>query len=122
MLGAALLSRTFKLLLHRQRPHFWDLFYPLPSDYSFPSGHALFSLTFALAIIILAWNSRWRWGVLLVGSSFAIAIAWTRLYLGVHYPSDIFGGWLIAIALTISMGKLFGLPNPTKRSESLTAL
>lgn len=122
MLGAALLSRTFKLLLHRQRPHFWDLFYPLPSDYSFPSGHALFSLTFALAIIILAWNSRWRWGVLLMGSSFAIAIAWTRLYLGVHYPSDIFGGWLIAIAWTVSMGKLFGLPDPMKRSESLTAL
>ena len=118
MSGAALMSRTLKVLLHRERPHFWDLFLPLPTDFSFPSGHALFSLTFVITAIVLAWESRWRWAVVLVGGSFAIAIAWTRLYLGVHYPSDILGGWSIAIAWTMSLGRLFGLPRSPGSSAS----
>ncbi len=46
----------------------------------------------------------------LVGSLFVISIAWTRLCLGVHYPSDIVGGWMIEIAwsmVVLLMGKLF---------------
>lgn len=122
MLGAALISRTLKVLFHRERPHFWDLFFPLPADFSFPSGHALFSLTFVITVIVLAWNSRWRWVVVLMGGSFAIAIAWTRLYLGVHYPSDILGGWSIAIAWTLTVGRLLGLPQDPASSASSTVL
>jgi membrane-associated phospholipid phosphatase len=100
MAGASLISYSSKLFFHRVRPHFWELFFPLPSDYSFPSGHALFSLTFVLMLVVLTWESRWRWWVVLAGGLFVIAIAWTRLYLGVHYPSDILGGWSLAIAWT----------------------
>jgi membrane-associated phospholipid phosphatase len=108
-LGAIIISYGGKIIVHRARPHLWELFYQIGSDYSFPSGHAMSSMSFALILIILTWNSSWRWLTFIFGSLFAIAIAWTRLYLGVHYPSDIIGGWLFAIAwsmVVLLMGKL----------------
>ncbi|MGL5941440.1 MAG: phosphatase PAP2 family protein [Waterburya sp.] len=108
-LGAITISYTGKIIVHRARPHLWELVYQIGSDYSFPSGHAMSSMSFALVLIILTWNSSWRWLTLIVGSLFVFSIAWTRLYLGVHYPSDILGGWMIAIAwsmVVLLMGKL----------------
>lgn len=108
-LGAITISYTGKIIVHRARPHLWELVYQIGSDYSFPSGHAMSSMSFALVLIILTWNSSWRWLTLIVGSLFAISIAWTRLYLGVHYPSDILGGWMMAIAwsmVVLLMSKL----------------
>jgi len=110
MVGALLISYYFKLFFHRPRPHFWPSLFPLPSDYAFPSGHALLSLSFSLALITLAWYTRWRWAIVVLGFTFAIAIAWTRLYLGVHYPSDILAGWLLAIAWVTGISALFNLP------------
>jgi len=109
-LGAIAISYTGKIIVHRARPHLWELVYQIGSDYSFPSGHAMSSMSFALVLIILTWNSSWRWLTVIFGSLFVIGIAWTRLYLGVHYPSDIVGGWMIAIAwsmVVLLMGKLF---------------
>ncbi|MGL4880868.1 MAG: phosphatase PAP2 family protein, partial [Waterburya sp.] len=108
-LGAITISYTGKIIVHRARPHLWELVYQIGSDYSFPSGHAMSSMSFALVLIILTWNSSWRWLTLIVGSLFVFSIAWTRLYLGVHYPSDILGGWMIAIAwsmVVLLMSKL----------------
>jgi membrane-associated phospholipid phosphatase len=109
-LGAITISYTGKIIVHRARPHLWELFYQIGSDYSFPSGHAMSSMSFALVLIILTWNSSWRWLTVIFGSLFVISIAWTRLYLGVHYPSDIVGGWMMAIAwsmVVLLIGKLF---------------
>jgi undecaprenyl-diphosphatase len=60
-------------------------------------------MTFIAALVILTWGSRWYWLILVVGSSFVVAIAWTRLYLGVHFPSDILAGWMVAIAWAIGV-------------------
>lgn len=109
-LGAIAISYTGKIIVHRARPHLWELFYQVGSDYSFPSGHAMSSMSLALVLIILTWNSPWRWLTVIFGSLFVLSIAWTRLYLGVHYPSDILGGWMIAIAwsmVVLLMGKLY---------------
>jgi membrane-associated phospholipid phosphatase len=97
-LGAIAISYTGKIIIHRARPHLWELFYQIGSDYSFPSGHAMSSMSFFLVLTILTWNTAWRWLVIFIGSLFVIGIAWTRLYLGVHYPSDIVGGWMISLA------------------------
>jgi undecaprenyl-diphosphatase len=102
-LGAISISYTGKILIHRARPHLWELFYQIGTDYSFPSGHAMSSMSFALVLIILTWKSSWRWFVVSLSSLFVISIAWTRLYLGVHYPSDIVGGWMIALAWTMAV-------------------
>ncbi len=113
LLGSIIINRTAKVLLHRVRPHLWES--PAPEfDYGFPSGHAMSSMTLVVALVILSWNRRWRLPILVVGSLFVIAIGWTRLYLGVHYPSDIFAGWLVSIAWATGVSLLFR-PHATKR-------
>jgi undecaprenyl-diphosphatase len=103
LLGSVIINRTAKVLLHRVRPHLWVS--PAPEfDYGFPSGHAMSSMTFVAALVILTWGSRWHWLVVLLGGLFVLIIGWTRLYLGVHYPSDIFAGWMASIAWAIGVG------------------
>ncbi|MGB5959018.1 MAG: phosphatase PAP2 family protein [Coleofasciculaceae cyanobacterium] len=105
LLGSIVINRTAKVLLHRVRPHLWQS--PAPEfDYGFPSGHAMSSMTLVAALVILAWGTRWFWSVVIVGTIFVIAIAWTRLYLGVHYPSDILAGWLASIAWAVGVSLL----------------
>jgi undecaprenyl-diphosphatase len=102
LVGSRLINSTAKELLHRVRPNLWDSLSP-ELDYAFPSGHAMASMTFIAALVILTWGSRWYWLILVVGSFFVVAIAWTRLYLGVHFPSDILAGWMVAIAWAIGV-------------------
>lgn len=104
--GSSIINHNAKLVMHRVRPHLWESFYPHPSDYSFPSGHAMASMTLVAALIILTWGSRWCWFALIFGSVYAVAIAWTRLYLGVHFPSDILAGWMVSVAWAIGVSLL----------------
>lgn len=101
-LGSFLLNRTLKLYFHRERPHLWEVFAP-DLSFAFPSGHAMSSASFVMVLILLAWNTRWRWLVLTLGTLFVIAIGWTRIYLGMHYPSDVLAGWLLAIAWSLAV-------------------
>lgn len=55
------------------------------------------SMSLIAALVILTWGSRWQWWVLIGGGLFVLAIGWTRIYLGVHYPSDILAGWLVSV-------------------------
>ena len=100
MVGALVLENGLKFSFQRMRPP--PFFGSAPVTYSFPSGHALFSLCFYGGLAIAASRSMqsaalktgiWMAAVLLV-----LAIGGTRIYLGVHYPSDVLGGYLVAIA------------------------
>lgn len=102
LLGSAVINRTAKVLLHRVRPHLWVS--PSPeSDYGFPSGHAMSSMSLVAALVILTWGSPTCKWVVLGGGLFVLVIGWTRLYLGVHYPSDIVAGWSASIAWAIGV-------------------
>ena len=94
--GAALLNVCAKLFFSRQRPQLWETIVTEKS-FSFPSGHSIGSMSFAAALTLLAWRTRWRWPVAIAALSFAITIGLTRLYLGVHYPSDVAAGWCAAL-------------------------
>jgi undecaprenyl-diphosphatase len=61
-------------------------------------------MSLVMAIAILIPQKHWRLIWLFTCGFWLMAIAWTRLYLGVHYPSDILGGWALAIfgAMAIS--------------------
>jgi membrane-associated phospholipid phosphatase len=119
LLGSIVINRTAKVLLHRVRPHLWES--PAPEfDYGFPSGHAMSSMTLVAALLILSWGSRWFWLVAIVGSLFVLAIGWTRLYLGVHYPSDILAGWTASIAWAMGVRLLikpYATPQETKATK-----
>ncbi|MBD3884113.1 phosphatase PAP2 family protein [Phormidium tenue FACHB-886] len=104
VLGCGLINHSAKVYWHRDRPSLWD--YPPSHGFSFPSGHAMSSMGFVAALIILLWGTRWRWLVLVLGSAFVVTIGWTRLYLGVHYPSDILAGWMAALAWAIGVSSL----------------
>jgi undecaprenyl-diphosphatase len=103
--GSVVINRSAKMLLHRTRPSLWASIAP-ESDYAFPSGHAMSSMTFVAALLVLTWGSRWFWFVLAGGSLFVVSIGWTRLYLGVHFPSDVLAGWLVSIAWTVGASLL----------------
>jgi len=103
--GSGILNLIAKFLIHRHRPILWES--PISElDFSFPSGHAMLSMTLIIALVTLVKQSHWRSLLLFCGVMLAIAIGWTRLYLGVHYPSDILGGWALAIAWAVGVSFL----------------
>lgn len=100
--GSVMINLTLKTLIHRVRPHLWESSAP-EFYYAFPSGHAMTSMTLVVILLILLKNHPWRWLFLLLGSLYILVIAWTRLYLGVHFPSDIIAGWMVALAWGIGV-------------------
>jgi len=95
MAGMAALDVALKLAFHRHRPVAY--FGPTPASYSFPSGHAMGSVCFyGVLAAILAARARgkgakwciWTSAALLIGM-----IGYSRIYLGVHYPSDVIAGY-----------------------------
>ncbi|WP_016875512.1 phosphatase PAP2 family protein [Chlorogloeopsis fritschii PCC 9212] len=111
-IGSAIINLTAKEIMHRVRPQLWNS--PAPElDYAFPSGHAMTSMTLVAVLVILTWGSVSSWIILFLGSLFVLAIAWTRLYLGVHFPSDIVAGWMVSIAWAIGVSLIIK-PNLTK--------
>lgn len=93
--GAAALNLVLKYLFERTRPDLWTRVVQEPS-FSFPSGHAMASSALVFACILIFWQTRWRWWALAAGAVYMLAIGFTRLYLGVHYPTDIISGWIVS--------------------------
>jgi membrane-associated phospholipid phosphatase len=97
VVGSLGMNYVAKWFFARERPSLWESIAPEHS-YSFPSGHAMGAATLAAVLVLLTWNSRWRWPVLLLATGFAAWVAASRVYLGVHYPSDILAGMIAAVA------------------------
>jgi membrane-associated phospholipid phosphatase len=107
MAGAAALNIILKLIFERQRPHLWDLLIH-ESTYSFPSGHAMLTTSLVLVLVIIMWHTKWRWFVITLGALYVVAVGFSRMYLGVHYPTDVFAGWCIASTWVIVVASTLG--------------
>ena len=98
MAGALALDMTLKYAYHRTRPIAY--FGAAPLSYSFPSGHALCSFCFygVMAGLLSARikSLAWRVAIWIAAAVLVIAIGLSRIYLGVHYPSDVLAGYLAA--------------------------
>lgn len=73
-----------------------------PTDYSFPSGHTAAAFTTVMALFLAGEKKLWK-----ISCVLAVLIACSRLYLYVHYPTDVLGGILVGI-LCGYLGKLCG--------------
>ncbi len=96
--GALALDLALKYAFHRPRPE--PFFGTAPHSYSFPSGHALCSFCFyAVLAGLIAARTRSlvvRVAVGVAAAALVIAIGVSRIYLGMHYPSDVIAGYLSA--------------------------
>ena len=117
--GSALLNLGVKSHFMRGRPDLWDQVVT-ETSFSFPSGHAMGSATLATAVILLTWRTRWHWPALVVLPAFALTVGVARIYLGVHYPSDILAGFAVAIAWVMGMHSVVGRA-PKPRAEPASA-
>lgn len=91
--GAALINSVLKVMFERARPDLWEHLVT-ETSYSFPSGHAMMASAIAFTIMAICWPTKYSWASVVVGSIYFVTIGVSRLYLGVHYPTDILAGWL----------------------------
>ena len=90
---------SLKAIFHRHRP--LDPLVKGVNGFSFPSGHSFCSFTFFGLLIYILWNHEidyaLRWALTILFFLFACAIAFSRVYLHVHYASDVVAGFCLCI-------------------------
>lgn len=97
-------SQFFKLVVERQRPNPALLLNPLAPETgsnSFPSGHVALAVGLAWAFWFLSRKGTWAKLVALLAIVVPLVVAWSRLYIGVHYPSDVAASFLAASAAVV---------------------
>lgn len=108
LVGAIAVDLIFKAIVQRPRPDGFRLV--VETGYSFPSGHSMFSMAFYGLLIWLVWHyekdnlQRWVWCGLF--SLVIIMIGISRIYLGVHYATDVIGGFSLALVWLVLFTKL----------------
>lgn len=105
-IGVLIGNLALKNIVARPRPCWIDSSIPLliqiPTDYSFPSGHTLASVIGATCVYLT--NKKLAW----VAISLAILIAFSRLYLFVHFPTDVIASAILGITIgKLSMSHLY---------------
>lgn len=103
--GVALINVLLKVIFQRQRPSLW---LPLMTEhtYSFPSGHAMASSAIGFSLAVIFWRTRYRWLVVTAAGTYIIAVGLSRLYLGVHYPTDVVAGWCVSLVWVLLVRKI----------------
>lgn len=100
MAGASLVFRVLKAVLERSRPPLADHVVPVLNE-SLPSGHATMSIVVLGMIVVLAWSDRTvveRTALVAAAGLWVAAVGATRVYLGVHWLSDVLAGWAVGAA------------------------
>lgn len=100
VVGERLIVDGLKLLLDRARPAF-DAHPVITHSSSFPSGHSANTMAVFLAIALIAVPERWRRQAVILALSLSALIGFSRPYLGVHWPSDVIGGWALGATIAI---------------------
>jgi undecaprenyl-diphosphatase len=108
VIAERLLVDGLKQWIGRPRPHLEIL----PHSLAFPSGHSANSMTAFVATALLACPSRYRGPAMAAALGLTFIVGLTRIFLGVHWPSDVIGGWsfgLLAITAALVAGQRSGV-------------
>lgn len=123
--GGGLLNAMLKQAIQRPRPPYAAAFI-FDSSWSFPSGHAMASLIgygMLAYVLVTLWVHRrsWQVSIVVAATLLVVSIGFSRLYLGVHYFSDVVGGyaagalWLAACISGVEIARRRS-PPPTARA------
>jgi membrane-associated phospholipid phosphatase len=95
-LGTVMINQGMKLVFARPRPLLWPRLIQ-ETSYSFPSGHALGAMVLYgfLAYLLVRRHPGQTRSIYGIAAGLIMAIGFSRLYLGVHYPTDVLGGYLV---------------------------
>ena len=106
--GVALWVRLAKALLDRPRPALTQSLIAMPADSSFPSAHTAQIVAFALCVALITRQTlpAWQLAVALVATLLTAVVAASRVYLQVHYPSDVLGGIALGIGWIVLVRKI----------------
>jgi undecaprenyl-diphosphatase len=99
LLSTSALSHVVKLWVSRPRPDLFPAWLPMPEDWSYPSAHTMQITAAALALFFMVGRPRSIWVVPLAIA--VLAVAMSRIYLQVHFPSDVVAG-MVAAALWVA--------------------
>jgi undecaprenyl-diphosphatase len=106
--ACSLLNGWMKLLVEHPRPSVALI--PIPSSFGYPSGHVAAATSLYLTLALLAAQTQSQRGVrrmlIAAGIVLPVIVAWTRVYLGVHYFSDVVGGMLLGSAGALAVTAL----------------
>ena len=103
LVGVTVINQAIKHIVRRPRPSVLRL---VEEDgYSFPSGHSMVSMAFYGIIIYLVYknvtNKYLKWTLITLLSLLVLSIGFSRIYVGVHYFTDVVGGFLLGLAYLI---------------------
>ena len=122
-LGSFAVMSGLKIIFHRTRP--LDPVFEAARGFSYPSGHAMSAMTFYGLLIYIVWDKvknntlKWILAILLLITVFLIGFS--RVYLRVHYASDVLAGFSLGIVwLVISLWAISEVEKYTKRKISLS--
>ena len=109
IVGTAGLNVVLKHIIQRERPNINRL---IPEKgYSFPSGHSMMSMAFYGMLIFLIFkyvkNTTLKWTLIVILTILLSTIGITRIYLGVHYPSDVIGGFLVSLTYLFILTEIY---------------
>lgn len=122
------LADVIKFIVHRARPDAGLLAHPIgvePTTFSYPSGHTAFAAALMMTIVLLCLPSA-RAKVAVVGVIVVVITAWSRMYLGVHYPTDVLASILLVPIAVVAVYEIpshipiFRTTRGEPQEESLT--
>ena len=101
LVGCTVINQTIKHIVRRPRPNVLRLVEE--SGYSFPSGHSMISVAFYVIYLVYknVNNKYLKWTLITLLSLLILTIGFSRIYVGVHYFTDVVGGFFLALAYLI---------------------